>query len=259
MQYTLRQVSEKIGVSIYTIRYWVKEGKIATVRTLGGHHRVTQKELDHLLGKRGATEGSRIIIYSRVSSAENKANLERQVQRLSDYSTERGYQIDRVLREIGSGINDSRKKLLRLMDYVSFHPIDKIVVEHKDRLTCFGFTYLEKYFKEHGVEIEVVNETKARKEDLMDDFVSIITYFVARLYGLRKSKSRTEKLIQELVGQLPLPEGGLKHKLAPVDQPKSLSRRFNKNSIDQNCISQRDIAVEKSDNPSFRGVRNGSE
>lgn len=198
MQYTLRQVAEKLGVSVYTMRYWVKEGKIATVRTIGGHHRITQSELDCLLGESQAAQGTRVIIYSRVSSSENKGNLESQAKRLSDYSIARGYQITKVLKEIGSGVNDSRKKLLWLMDYVTLNSIDKIVVEHKDRLTRFGFTYLEKYFQRHDVEIEVVNETQDAKEDLMNDFVSIITSFVARLYGLRGSKRRTEKLIGDL-------------------------------------------------------------
>lgn len=210
MQYTLRQVAEKLGVSVYTVRYWIKEGKIATVRTLGGHHRITQSELDHLLvlGEKNAVEGTHVIIYSRVSSSENKANkanLESQAQRLSNYSIAKGYQIHKALKEVGSGINDSRSKLLWLMDYVVNHPIDKIVVEHKDRLSRLGFTYLEKYFKGHGVEIEVVNQTLNAldaKEDLMNDFVSIITSFVARLYGLRRSKHRTEKLIEKLVKEL---------------------------------------------------------
>jgi len=215
VQYTLRQVAEKLGVSVYTVRYWVKEGKIATVRTLGGHHRITQRELDRLCsrsrqdfgreagekGKPSLLEGTRVIIYSRVSRKENKANLESQAQRLSDYSIARGYQIHKVLKELGSGINDSREKLLWLMDYVASHSIDKIVVEHKDRLTRFGFTFLEKYFKERGVEIEVVNLTYDAKDDLMNDFVSIITSFVVQLYGLRISKRRTEKLIQELTSQ----------------------------------------------------------
>ena len=201
MQYNLRQVAEKLGVSVYTVRYWIKEGKIATVRTLGGHHRITQIELDRLLGEREAIEGTRVIIYSRVSSSENKANLDSQAQRLSDYSIAKGYQIHKVLKEIGSGINDSRSKLLWLMDDVVNHPIDKIVVEHKDRLTRLGFTYLERYFKRHGVEIEVVNQTLDAKEDLMNDFVSLITSFVARLYGLRRSKRRTEKLIRELTNE----------------------------------------------------------
>lgn len=198
VQYTLRQVAEKLGVSVYTVRYWIKESKIATVRTLGGHHRITQRELDSLLGEKNLKEGTHVIIYSRVSSSENKANLDSQAQRLSDYSIAKGYQLHKVLKEIGSGINDSRSKLLWLMDYVVNHPIDKIVVEHKDRLTRLGFTYLEKYFKGHGVEIEVVNQTLDAKEDLMNDFVSIITSFVSRLYGLRRSKRRTEKLIREL-------------------------------------------------------------
>jgi len=198
MQYTLREAGKKLGVSVYTMRYWVKTGKIPTVRTLGGHHRITQRELDRLSGEKEISSGPQVIIYSRVCSSENKSNLESQSERLSDYSAARGYQIHKVLKEIVSGVNDSRKILLWLMDYVVSHPVDKIIVEHKERLTRFGFTYLEKYFNREGVEIEVVNETKDVKEDLMSDFVSIITSFVARLYGIRRSKRRTEKLIRDL-------------------------------------------------------------
>ena len=201
MQYTLRQISEKLGVSVYTVRYWVSSGKITTVRTLGGHHRITQKELDRLYAGQQTNQDINVVIYSRVSSSENKKNLESQAKRLSDYSIAKGYTIKKIIKEVGSGVNDNRKKLAELMDYVTNEPVDKVVVEHKDRLTRFGFVYLEKYFKQNTVEIEIVNESTNGKEDLMEDFVSIITSFVARLYGLRKSKRKTEKLIRELTSE----------------------------------------------------------
>ena len=71
-------------------------------------------------------------------------------------------------------------------------------MEHKDRLTRFGFNYIKILFEESGMEIEVINESENDKDDLMQDFVSIITSFCARLYGLRRSKRKTEQLLKEL-------------------------------------------------------------
>lgn len=134
-------------------------------------------------------------VYARVSSSENKDNLDRQAKRLQDYAVARGYRIAKTVKEVGSGVNDNRRQLGKLLRDKSYN---RLIVEHKDRLTRFGFNYLEILFEEQGRTIEVVNESENGKEDLMEDFVSIITSFVARLYGLRRSKRRTEKLIEEL-------------------------------------------------------------
>lgn len=137
----------------------------------------------------------KVAIYARVSSSENKDNLDRQAKRLQDYAVARGYRIAKTVKEVGSGVNDNRRQLGELLRDKSYN---RLIVEHKDRLTRFGFNYLEILFEEQGRTIEVVNESENGKEDLMEDFVSIITSFVARLYGLRRSKRRTEKLIKEL-------------------------------------------------------------
>ncbi len=138
---------------------------------------------------------NKVCIYARVSSSENKDNLDRQAQRLEEYAMARGYQIYKVVKEIGSGVNDNRKQLDKLL-------IDKnykiLIVEHKDRLTRFGFNYINTWFEDVGKKIEVVNESTNDKGDLMQDFISIITSFCARLYGLRRSKRKTEKIIKEL-------------------------------------------------------------
>lgn len=136
-----------------------------------------------------------VITYSRVSSSENKINLESQNQRLADYCAAKGYRIIDQIIEIGSGVNDNRKKLNLLLEREDYN---RIVVEHKDRLTRFGFNYLKILFNKLGVELEVINETDGVKEDLIQDFVSIITSFCARIYGLRRSKRKTERLIEEL-------------------------------------------------------------
>lgn len=136
-----------------------------------------------------------VCIYARVSSSENKDNLEAQARRLSDYCTAKGWQVTEVVKEIGSGLNDSRAKLTRILKKKD---IALIVVEHKDRLTRFGFNYIETLLNLQGRKIHVVNVTESSKEDLIQDFISVITSFCARIYGQRRSKRKTEKLIAEI-------------------------------------------------------------
>jgi predicted site-specific integrase-resolvase len=137
----------------------------------------------------------KVAVYARVSSNENKDNLNRQVERLLLYSNAKGYKVDKVVKEIGSGLNDKRPKLENLL---LDRNIAIIVVEHKDRLSRFGLNYIEKLLEMQKRKIEIINNSETDKDDLMQDFVSIITSFTARLYGLRRSKRKTEKLILEL-------------------------------------------------------------
>ncbi len=137
----------------------------------------------------------KVCIYARVSSSENKDNLKRQSERLKSYSIAKGYQIYKIVEEIGSGVNDQRKQLNKLLKDKNYR---LLIIEHKDRLTRFGFNYIKVLFNEIGKDIEIVNESSDSKEDLMQDLISIITNFCARLYGLRKSKRKTEKIIKEL-------------------------------------------------------------
>lgn len=137
----------------------------------------------------------KIAIYCRVSSSENKSNLERQKQRLLDYCAAKGYQVSKIVCEIGSGLNDNRKKLESLLVDKS---ITKIVVEHSDRFSKFGMNYIKKLLELDRRSIEIINMYDNDRDDLMQDFVSIITSFTAKLYGQKRSKRNTEKLIKEL-------------------------------------------------------------
>lgn len=134
-------------------------------------------------------------VYARVSSSENRTNLDTQAQRLTEYCICRGYKIDKVVKEVGSGLNDKRPKLESLLTDIS---VKRIVVEHKDRLCRFGLNYIEKLLEMDGRCIEIVNNTETDEQDIIQDFVSIITSFCARLYGKRRSKRKTEELIREL-------------------------------------------------------------
>jgi predicted site-specific integrase-resolvase len=137
----------------------------------------------------------RVAIYARVSSAENKDNLDRQALRLTQYAVAKGYQIAYIVKEVGSGLNDNRKKLEKLLlkdDY------DILLVEHKDRLGRFGTHYMDILLKRLGVNLEVVNLADNGRDELMQDLVAIITSFAARLYGQRRAKRKTEKIVEAL-------------------------------------------------------------
>ena len=136
-----------------------------------------------------------VVTYARVSSSENKDNLISQSQRLIDYCNAKGWGVDLEVKEVGSGLNDNRKKLL---DILTKGCVTKLVVEHKDRLTRFGFNYIQTLCTHIDCELVVINNTETVREDLIQDFVSVITSFCARIYGQRRSKRKTEKLIREL-------------------------------------------------------------
>ena len=133
------------------------------------------------------------VIYTRVSSSENRKNLDSQADRLSAFCSANGWIVHEIIKECASGLNDSRPKLLKIFNE---RKATKIIVEHKDRLTRFGFGFIKALYPE--CQIIVVNEALEDKQDLMQDFVSLVTIFCARLYGLRRSKRKTEQIIEGL-------------------------------------------------------------
>lgn len=130
-----------------------------------------------------------VALYARVSSAEMKDNLVRQQQRLHEYSMRNDYNIISSVKEIGSGMNDQRPKLIKLLKDTSWNTL---IVENKDRLTRFGFNYLETLLAQNGKRIIVINDSDEDKQNLMEDLVSIIYSFSARMYGLRRKKNKED-------------------------------------------------------------------
>lgn len=143
-------------------------------------------------------ETKRAVLYARVSSSQNKGNLDSQMERLRQYATLSGYNVVKEVEEIGSGLNEDRGKLNALLSK-DINSFDYIIVEHKDRLTRFGFNYIKMLLQNANKDVVIVNEVVEEKEDLIEDFVSIIASFCARIYGNRRVKRKTEKIIKELV------------------------------------------------------------
>ena len=187
----LSTYAKKHGIHYKTAWRWWKSGFLSGTQLPNGSV-VLDEEGPPLPSIKGQ---DMVCIYARVSSSENKDNLDSQAERLTQYAIARGYQIHKVIKEVGSGVNDNRRKLLDILKDPDY---GKLIVEHKDRLTRFGFNYIDTLFQCLGKEIEVVNHSDNGKDDLMEDFVSIITSFCARLYGMRRSRRKTEKLIKEL-------------------------------------------------------------
>lgn len=185
----LSQYAKKVGVTYRTAFRWWQTGQIKGYQLPSGTIVVTEGE------ERQESRTEQIAIYARVSSHEHKANLERQAERLADYCAAKGYQVSKVVKEIASGVNDNRPKFLALL---GDQRITRIVVEHKDRATRFGFRYLETLLSGQGRTIEVVNLAENNREDLLADLVSIIYSFAARLYGQRRAKRKTEAIVKQL-------------------------------------------------------------
>jgi predicted site-specific integrase-resolvase len=184
----LSDYAKSQGVSYRTAWNWWKQGIIK------GRQLPTGTILVDIDNSEATTTIA--CIYARVSSSENKSNLDRQAERLTQYAVAKGYIIQKVVKEVGSGLNDNRKKLNAVLsDKKSFNIL---IVEHKDRLTRFGANYIEILLSQTDRRLEIVNNVENNKDDLMTDFAAIITSFCARLYGMRRAKRKTEKLIQEL-------------------------------------------------------------
>ncbi|MEM3833031.1 MAG: IS607 family transposase [Thermoprotei archaeon] len=197
--YTIKEAKKLLGVTTWTIQQWDRQGKIRCVRTLGGRRRIPESEIKRILGLR---EERIIVGYARVSSPTQKDDLERQKQLISSYAKEKGYGEIQVLTDVGSGLNENRKKFLKLLNMVSERKISKLIIAYEDRLTRFGIETLRKMFSFFGTEIEVINhEGKAPHEELVEDLITIVSHFAGRLYGMRSRKYReVVEGVRKLVG-----------------------------------------------------------
>ena len=205
--YTAREACEILGVNIKTLQRWDREGIAFATRTPTNRRRFSQSEINRLLNLKGgnnlnmnSVEENAVAIYGRVSSHEQKAkgDLDRQIGSIM-MKINGQYSNVLTITDVGSGLNDKRKGLNSLMNLAKERKISKVYITYKDRLTRFGFNYLEMYFNSHNVEIAVLNdesEDKSPQQELIDDLMAIIASFSGKLYGLRSGKNKvvTEKI-----------------------------------------------------------------
>lgn len=181
--------AKKQGITYTTAWRWFKRGKmpVPAFKTATGT----------ILVEEQATPGPARLdawVYCRVSSHAKKDDLERQALRVMAFCQARGWVVQRVEKEIASGMNDKRPKLMRLL---ALKPT-RIVVEHKDRLTRFGFNYFEQLLPMLNCELVVINRDEIAHDDLMKDLVAVITSFCCRLYGLRRGRYKAAQIQRDV-------------------------------------------------------------
>jgi putative resolvase len=184
----LSQYAKQQGISYSTALRWWHQGAIRGYQAPSGTIIVETQS-------KQAEPDAQVAIYARVSSAGQKEDLERQAERLTQYCTMRGYRVVKLVKEIGSGVDDNRPKFWSLLRDPL---ITRVVVEHKDRLTRFGFRYIETLLEMQGRTIEVVNPAENNQEDLLHDVATLVHSICARLYGKGLAKRKTELLVEQL-------------------------------------------------------------
>ena len=189
---SISDMASVLGVTPKTVRLWEKEGKISSIKTEGGHRRFYPSEV--LKNKK---QSNITIGYARVSTSEQRDDLDRQKKILELYCAEKGWECE-IISDIGSGINYNKKGLERLIKLICLGEIERLVVSHKDRLLRFGSEIIFSICEQHNVEIVIINKSinSTFEEELTNDVLEIITVFSAKLYGSRSHKNK--KIIDKI-------------------------------------------------------------
>ena len=194
--YAPREFGKLIGRTTQTLQRWDRLGILKAHRTLTNRRYYTHDQYLQIIGQKAKEQ--KIIVYCRVSSAGQKADLESQKKAVEQFCIGAGKPVALWLQDIGSGLNYKRKNFVLLMEMVERGEASEIVIAHKDRLVRFGYEWFEKFCHDHGAALTVMNaETLSPEEEMTQDLLSIIHCFSSRLYGLRKNKKQIARLVAE--------------------------------------------------------------
>jgi len=173
--------AKHLGVSSSTLRRWDKEGRIASIRTHGNHRRYDESDL-----LQQPAAGRKSYAYCRVSSLQQKADLERQKQAMQE-----AYPHHEIISDIGSGLNFKRKGLLRMVDEIVRGDVEEVVVSHRDRLCRFAFELIEYLCNQNSTKLVVKNqEISSAEQELSEDLMAIVHVFSCRHHGMRRYTNR---------------------------------------------------------------------
>lgn len=193
--YKTGEVAKLLGVTIPTVIRYCKQGLIPYHKTESGHRRVLATDVCTYLDKQNMLYNDTSVtksdvIYARVSTHTQAecGDLDRQVEKVKLFAIEQNVNNLLVKTDVGSGLNDNRKGLLALIDLIQEDKVNRLYILSKDRLTRFGYHYLEKICDFHGVPLVVVSdetENKSQSEELAEDIIALIHSFSGKLYSLR--------------------------------------------------------------------------
>ena len=191
--YKVGEFAEKIGVSVSTLQRWDRTNVLKSRRTPTNQRYYTDEDLNKVLNLETKTKSKRKNVgYCRVSTQEQKRNLENQQEFVSVYSLSQGVILDEIYTDIDSGLNYKRQNWNKLLKQVEANEIDKIYVTYKDRFVRFGYEWFEEFCASHGTEIIVLNQKQTSpEEEVTEDFLSI-------LHVCSESKNDVKKYKTEL-------------------------------------------------------------
>ena len=188
---SIGKFAKSLGVSIQTLRNWDKEGKLKpTYVTENGYRYYSEDLLNKFRNIKNVNKiKKKNILYARVSTKNQKDELNRQIDNLKQYAYSKGYSFE-IITDIGSGTNYKKEGLLKMINLVECGEVDRIIVLYKDRLIRFGYDLIEYICKLNDTKIEIVdNSTISKEQELTEDLIQIITVFSNKLYGARSKKT----------------------------------------------------------------------
>ena len=200
--YKPKDFAELLGVSVKTLQRWDRDGILKENRTPTDRRYYTYDQYLQFKGIQTENDIRDTVIYARVSTRNQKDDLQNQVEFLKQFCNAKGIIVNQCVEDFGSGLNYNRKKWNKLLDEVMANKIKTIVISNKDRFIRFGYDWFEKFCEKFNTKIIIVNnETLSPNEELVQDIISILHVFSCRLYGLRKYKNQIkedEEIAKEL-------------------------------------------------------------
>lgn len=200
--YKPKDFDELLGVSVKTLQRWDRDGIWKANRTPTDRRYYTYDQYLQFKGIKTKNDRRDIVIYARVSTRNQKDDLQNQVDFLKLFCNAKGMIVNQCIEDFGSGLNYNRKKWNKLLDDVMENRIKTIIITNKDRFIRFGYDWFEKFCEKFNTKIIIVkNETLSPKEELVQDMIAILHEFRCRLYGLRKYKNQIkgdEEIVKEL-------------------------------------------------------------
>lgn len=183
--YKPKEFAQLIGRSVLTLQRWDKQGILSAKRSPTDRRYYTHEQYLEYLGLK-ANAGKKTVVYARVSTKAQKTDLQNQTAAVRLFCDDRQIRVDDWLEEFGSGLNYKRQKFNELMQEIELGQVGCLIVAHKDRLVRFGFEWFEAFCERHGTRLLIVSgDTLSPEQELVQDLLSVVHVFSARLYGLR--------------------------------------------------------------------------
>lgn len=196
------KVLKILNISRQTLVKYVKNGDIRVVMQANKQYDYNEEDVYR---KAGLSENRVNVVYARVSTSKQKSDLENQAETLISYCNANGVKVDKVYKDIASGMNFERKQFRSMLEDVLNYRISSIYITYKDRFSRISFDMFERLFLEYNCKIIVINKTESTTEDdekeIFSDIISMLHCFAMKMYS-RRRKKKMELIREDLKNEL---------------------------------------------------------